>query len=41
MSTEKGPKHVYAQETELYDYYYYFGEHCEKELKNMTEQSEE
>ena len=41
MSTEKGPKHIYAQGNELYDYYYQFGEHWEKELEKMTEQSEE
>ena len=37
MSSEKGPKHIYAQENELYDYYYHFGEHWEKELKNNSD----
>ena len=27
MSSEKGPKHIYAQEHKLYCYYYHFGGH--------------
>ena len=27
MSSEKGPKYIYAQEHKLYYYYYHFGGH--------------
>jgi len=30
MSSEKGPKHIYAREQKLYYYYYHFGWHREK-----------
>ena len=36
MSSEKGPKHIYAQEHKLYYLYYHFGGHCEIKTEKMT-----
>ena len=42
MSSEKGPRYIYAQEHKLYYYYYHYVEHWENKNKKITtKQSEE
>ena len=37
MSTEKGQKHIYAQEHQLFDYYNNFRGHLEKKLRDSKQ----
>ena len=45
MNSEKGPKHIHAQENKLKYYYYHFGGHWRnknwKKKKNYTKQSKQ
>ena len=36
MSAEKGPKHIYAEEHQLYYYYYNFEEHLVQKQKHFA-----
>ena len=36
MSTEKGPKHIYAEEHQLYYYYYNFEEHLVQKQEHFA-----